>query len=343
MKGKPKIKVLIVDDSLLFRETLTLEMDKDRGIEVVGTASDPYEARDKIMSVEPDVMTLDVEMPKMDGISFLKKLMPQYPLPVVVVSSDEKKVLDALDAGAVDFVAKPNSLRSDKSSFLNELIIKIKIASSAKVGSFKKDYIVQPVANIDRDLSDMIIAIGASTGGTEAIYTMIKAFPRDMPGIVIVQHMPAVFTKLYAERLNNLCKLEIKEAKNGDLVKPGRVLIAPGEYHMRLFKGNAGYYVTCKIGEKVSGHCPSVDVLFDSVARAAKNKSVGVILTGMGSDGAKGLLTMKKQGAYTLGQDEESSVVYGMPLAAWRLGGVEKQLPLEKIAKDVCDHLSLEF
>jgi two-component system chemotaxis response regulator CheB len=185
------------------------------------------------------------------------------------------------------------------------------------------------------------LAIGASTGGTEAIYSVITALPRDMPGILIVQHMPPVFTKLYADRLNNSCKLEVKEAQDGDLVKPGRVLVAAGDYHMKLAKGPSGYYVKCAQGERVNGHCPSVDVLFDSVAEVAKGKAIGVILTGMGADGAKGLLNMRKQGAYTIGQDEKTSTVYGMPMVAYNIGAVAKQLPLDKIAQEICNHLSL--
>jgi len=343
MKVSRKIKVLIVDDSLLFRETLAREIGKDFGIEVIGTAEDPFIARDKILELKPDVVTLDVEMPKMDGIAFLKKLMPQYPLPVIVVSSVGKNVFEALDAGAVDFVTKPDVSKSGgMNSFINELIVKIKIASTAKVGSYKKDYeAVKVVSNHGVDISNTILAIGASTGGTEAIYSIITALPRDMPGILIVQHMPPVFTKLYADRLNNSCKLEVKEAQDGDLIKPGRVLVAAGDYHMRLAKSPSGYYVKCAQGERVNGHCPSVDVLFDSVAEVAKSKAIGVILTGMGADGAKGLLNMRKQGAYTIGQDEKTSTVYGMPMVAYNIGGVVKQLPLDKIAQEICNHLSL--
>jgi two-component system, chemotaxis family, protein-glutamate methylesterase/glutaminase len=338
-----KIKVLVVDDSLLFRETLAREIAKDFGIEVVGTASDPFAARDMILELEPDVVTLDVEMPKMDGIEFLKKLMPQYPLPVIVVSSLGGNVFDALNAGAVDFVTKPDfSKQGGLGSFINEIIVKIKIASTAKVANQKKDYTpIKVIADQRTVIADTVIAIGASTGGTEAIYDVVKAFPRDMPGIVIVQHMPPVFTRMYAERLNNSCKLEVKEAQNGDLVKPGRVLIAAGEYHMELVKDRTGYAVKCFQGEKVSGHCPSVDVLFDSVAVTAGKRSIGVILTGMGSDGAKGLLNMKKQGAYTIGQDQKTCVVYGMPMVAYNIGAVEKQLPLDKIPQEVCDHLAV--
>lgn len=343
MKVSRKIKVLIVDDSLLFRETLAREVGKDFGIEVIGTAADPFAARDKILELKPDVVTLDVEMPKMDGIAFLKKLMPQYPLPVIVVSSIGKNVFEALDAGAVDFVTKPDAGKpGSMNSFINELIVKIKIASTAKVGSFKQDYeAVKVVSNHGVDISNTILAIGASTGGTEAIYSVITALPRDMPGILIVQHMPPVFTRLYADRLNNSCKLEVKEAADGDLVKPGRVLVAAGEYHLRLAKGPSGYYVKSSQGERVNGHCPSVDVLFDSVAEVAKSKAIGVILTGMGADGAKGLLNMKKAGAYTIGQDEKTSTVYGMPMVAYNIGAVEKQLPLDKIPQEICNYLSL--
>lgn len=343
MKVSRRIKVLIVDDSLLFRETLAKEIGKDFGIEVIGTAEDPFAARDKILELKPDVITLDVEMPKMDGIAFLKKLMPQYPLPVIVVSSVGKNVFEALDAGAVDFVTKPEvSKPGGMNSFINELIVKIKIASTAKVGSFKKDYeAVKIISNHGIDISNTILAIGASTGGTEAIYKVITSLPRDMPGILIVQHMPPVFTKLYADRLNNSCKLEVKEAQDGDQVKPGRVLVAAGDYHMRLARGPSGYYVKCAQGERVNGHCPSVDVLFDSVAEVAKSKAIGVILTGMGADGAKGLLNMRKQGAYTIGQDEKTSTVYGMPMVSYNIGAVAKQLPLDKIAQEICNHLSL--
>ncbi|UYO63822.1 chemotaxis response regulator protein-glutamate methylesterase [Acetobacterium wieringae] len=342
MRLKQRIKVLIVDDSLVFRESLSREISKDPDIEVVGTATDPYMARDLIIKLKPDVLTLDVEMPKMNGIEFLKKLMPQYPLPVIVVSSVSKNVLDALDAGAVEFVTKPNVTRpGGMASFVNELIIKIKIASTAKVGNRKSDYTPsRPVTNQGIDTMSKIIAIGASTGGTDAIHTVISGLPRDMPPIIIVQHMPPVFTKLYAERLNNTCELEVKEAEDGDALRPGRVLIAPGNFQMRLAKRGTGYIVKCTQEEKVSGHCPSVDVLFDSVAAVAGKQSVGVILTGMGRDGANGLLKMKKTGAYTIGQDEKSSVVYGMPMVAYNIGAVDKQLPLDRIADEIIRYLS---
>jgi two-component system chemotaxis response regulator CheB len=343
MRLKQKIKVLIVDDSLLFRETLSREISKDPDVEVVGTAADPYMARDMIIKLKPDVLTLDVEMPKMNGIEFLKKLMPQYPLPVIVVSSVSKNVLDALEAGAVEFVTKPNLSRAGgMNSFVNELIVKIKIASTARVGNLKKDYAPSKAIQTSNGVNVMntVIAIGASTGGTDAIFAVVSRLPRDMPPILIVQHMPPVFTKLYADRLNNTCKLEVKEAEDGDELRPGRVLIAPGSFQMRLVKRGSGYYVKCTQEEKVSGHCPSVDVLFSSVAEAAGKQSIGVILTGMGRDGADGLLKMKKKGAYTIGQDEKSSIVYGMPMVAYNIGGVEKQLPLDRIADELVRVLS---
>lgn len=328
-----KIKVLIVDDSLLFRETLARKISQDSAIEVVGTASDPYSARDKIIELHPDVMTLDVEMPRMNGIEFLRRLIPQYPLPVVVVSSVSENVFDALKAGAVDFVTKPDMSNSRGiETFINELIIKIKIASTAKVGQRKNESILTNSGiNTSRGSSNRIIAIGASTGGTEAIFNIIKYFPKDMPGIVVVQHMPPVFTRLYAQRLDSSCPMEVKEAVNGDMVLPGRVLIAPGDYHMKLKKRDGNYFVECAKGQRVNGHCPSVDVLFNSVAEVAGRNAIGIILTGMGSDGAKGLLAMRNKGARTLGQDEKSSVVYGMPKVAFDIGAVEKQASLEVI------------
>lgn len=344
MRVVKKIRVLVVDDSILFRETLARGISEDFGIEVVGTASDPFMARDKILELEPDVLTLDVEMPRMNGIEFLRKLMPQYPLPVVVVSAVSSNVFDALDAGAVDFVTKPNSRNPGAlNAFINELIIKIKIASTAKVGHFKRENsAIKTSGKRGVFKEDAIIAIGASTGGTEAIYSVIKAFSRDMPGVVIVQHMPSVFTRMYAERLNNSCSMEVKEAEDGDIVKAGRVLIAPGDYQMELKKDNECYYVKCYRGGKVSGHCPSVDVLFNSVAAAAGKNAIGVILTGMGSDGAKGLLSMKRNGAYTIGQDEKTCVVYGMPMVAFNIGAVERQVPLDRIPEAICDYLTIK-
>lgn len=343
MKIKKKIKVLVVDDSLLFREAIAKKLAEDPTLEVVGTAPDAYRARDLIEQTEPDVMTLDVEMPKMNGIEFLRKLMPQYPLPVVVVSAVSKNVFDALDAGAVDFVTKPDSANGRSlDAFITELIIKVKIASTAKVGHWKKaDAFATPQMQRAGGNQYSIVAIGASTGGTEAIASIMRMLPKTMPGIVIVQHMPPVFTRFYAERLNNNCLLEVCEASDGDTVTPGRVLVAPGDYQMELKKIGNRFTVKCFKGEKVNGHCPSVDVLFHSVAALNARNSIGVILTGMGADGAKGLLAMRQGGSLTIGQNEESSVVYGMPKVAYDLGAVEHQAPLDKIPQLLCSLTNL--
>jgi two-component system chemotaxis response regulator CheB len=335
MTIKRKIRVLVVDDSMVFRETIVQGFSKDPNIEVVGTAVDAFMARDKILELQPDVMTLDVEMPKLNGVDFVKKLMPQYPIPVVMVSSLTDKVFDALNAGAVDFVGKPDgSNAAGMNAFINELIIKVKIASTAKVGKLKKEFVAETkIAGGDKGSirSDVIIAIGASTGGTEATLEVIKNLPRELPGIVIVQHMPPVFTKMYADRLNNVCKLEVREAQDGDVVRPGLALVAPGSFQLKVLRDRNSYFVKCFEGEKVNGHAPSVDVMFESVAEAAKDKAIGIILTGMGSDGAKGLLDMRKNGASTIGQDEKTAVVYGMPMVAYNIGAVEKQCPLGDI------------
>ena len=342
MNIKKKIKVLVVDDSLIYREALAKGLAADPAIEVVATAADPYQARDKIIEFTPDVMTLDVEMPRMNGIEFLRKLMPQYPIPVVMVSSVSESVFDALNAGAVDFVTKPNiKLGKDLDSLISELIIKIKIATVAKLGHYKKRSLEpSPHAQYNNVSSHNIIAIGASTGGTEAIFDVLKTLPRNIPGIVIVQHMPPMFTDIYAQRLNNHCLIDVKEAKTGDKVLPGRALIAPGDQHMQIKKSGNEYTVECFIGEKVNGHCPSVDVLFNSVAKVASNRALGVILTGMGYDGAKGLLAMRKMGARTIGQDEPSSVVYGMPKVAYELGAVQFQSPLSLINQTIISILN---
>lgn len=330
-----KIRVLVVDDSLVFRETIAREIEKDPFIEVVAKAQDAFAARDKIIEFRPDVMTLDVEMPKMNGIEFLKRLMPQYPMPVVVVSSMDENVFDALEYGAVDFVCKPQNQNLD--SFINELIIKVKIASTSRLENFKKTETKKQLVSRSRDADkDFIIAIGASTGGTQAILEVLKSLPKDMPGIVITQHMPPVFTKMYADRLDGICELDVKEAENGDLVLPGKVFIAPGDFHMKIKKKSEGYVIECFKAEKVNGHRPSVDVLFNSVAEEAKKNSIGVILTGMGNDGAKGLFNMKTNGAMTIGQDENSSIIYGMPKVAYEIGAVEKRVALENIAKEIC-------
>lgn len=338
-----QIRVLVVEDSLVFRELLVQNLNRDPAITVVATARDPFEARDAIIKYKPDVMTLDVELPRMSGIEFLRKLMPQYPLPVVVISSLSEKVFDALNAGAVDFVAKPSGAgREQIEAFIkNELLVKIKVASIAKVSGWKKAPL--PVASQSTIINDknLIVAIGASTGGTEAITSVVKEFGKDIPGIVIVQHMPPGFTEMYAKRLNEQCQIRVKEAKTGDMVLPGQALIAPGgDAHMQLVKMNGAYQVVIRPGPKVNGHCPSVDVLFQSVANIVGNKAVGIILTGMGGDGAKGLLAMRKAGARTIGQDEATCIVYGMPKVAYDIGAVEYQEKLPDIAKRTYSILS---
>ena len=329
------IRVLIVEDSIVFRELLVQNLSRDPAIQVVGTAKDPFEARDAIIEYKPDVMTLDVELPRMNGIEFLRKLMPQYPLPVVVISSLSDKVFDALNAGAVDFVAKPTVTgRAQLEDFIrNELLVKIKIASTARISNIKKTVMLNEQQSLSVKGNNLIVAIGASTGGTEAIFSVAKDFGTDIPGIVVVQHMPPGFTSMYAKRLDDQCRIQVKEAQTGDRVLPGHMLIAPGgDAHMRLVKVNGVYQVEVKQGPRVNGHCPSVDVLFESVARVAGANALGIILTGMGGDGAKGLLSMRKAGARTIGQDESTCVVYGMPKVAYDLGAVEHQEKLTDIA-----------
>lgn len=329
------IKVLVVDDSIVFRELLVQNLSKDPAIQIVGTAEDPFEARDAILKYKPDVMTLDIELPRMSGIEFLHKLMPQYPMPVVVISSLSDKVFDALKAGAVDFVAKPSiSKREQLEEFIkNELLVKIKIASTAKISNIKNT-VVNEHQNLSKNQRNLVVAIGASTGGTEAIFDVVKDFGTDIPGVVVVQHMPPGFTSMYAKRLNDQCRIRAKEARTGDRVMPGQLLLAPGgDEHMRLVKVNGVYQVEIKKGPRVNGHCPSVDVLFESVAKTVGKDAIGIILTGMGGDGAKGLLSMRKAGARTIGQDESSCVVYGMPMVAYNLGAVEYQEKLSDIAK----------
>lgn len=337
------IRVLVVDDSLMFRNMLVKGLDSDPNIEVVAQAKDAYEARDAIVKYKPDVMTLDVELPRMSGIEFLRKLMPQYPLPVVMISSLNEKVFDALDAGAVDFVNKPNNLTKERLEIFmkQELAAKVKIASTAKVGKMKRVEDAHVSSKISPAARNKIVAIGASTGGTEAIFEVVRQFHRDIPGVVIVQHMPPGFTKMYADRLNNQCEVAVKEATSGDRVMPGQVLIAPGDRQMKLVKVNGQYQVECRGTERVSGHCPSVDVLFHSVAKVAGKDAIGVILTGMGADGSKGLLEMRRAGARTVGQDEASCVVYGMPKVAYEIGAVEHQMKLTAIPKKVYSLLSI--
>jgi two-component system chemotaxis response regulator CheB len=336
MDIKKKIRVLVVDDSIVFREVLSRGISTDPNINVISTATDPFDARDKIVQYEPDVMICDIEMPKMNGIEFIRRLMPQYPLPIIVVSSISEAVFDAMNAGAVDFVVKPDvSAANSVENFILELISKIKIASVANILDYKKQTVQGKIMNNPNVDSRMIIAIGASTGGTEAISHILKALPASTPGIVIVQHIPPVFSHRFAERLNEETNLNVKEAETGDLVEKGKVLIAPGGQHMKIKKVGAQYKVQCFEGDKVNGHCPSVDVLFESVAQEAGKMAIGVILTGMGYDGAKGLLLMRRSGARTISQDEKSAVVYGMPKVAYSIGAVEIQTSLDNIAKEI--------
>lgn len=347
-----KIKVLIIDDSALVRDILNKGLSADSMFEVVGSAPDVFVARDMIVNLKPDVLTLDIEMPRMDGIEFLQRLMPQYPIPVVVVSSLTQRgryiTLQALEAGAVDYVPKPTSdvARGLKEMML-ELRTKIKIASTANVSHWKNKRFDKPRQFNSRGLkalaesTDKVIAIGASTGGTEAIRKIISELPPTMPGIVIVQHMPAGFTKTFADRLNELSLLQVKEAVTGDRVMNGRVLIAPGDFHMKVIRSGGYYQVVCQSGDKVNGHRPSVDVLMHSVAESVASNAYGVILTGMGNDGANGLKEMRNAGAKTIGQDESSSIVYGMPKVAMEIGAVEQQYPLEDITENLIRIVSI--
>lgn len=332
-----KIKVLIVDDSAVVRQIFSRELGRDPDIEVVGTAPDPYVARDKIINLQPDVITLDVEMPRMDGITFLRRLMHFHPIPIIIVSSLTKSggalALEALEAGAVDIMSKPGAAYT-----VGDLSVALcdKIKGAARVNVKKQQQDKPPAPPPSKSLAmtattNKIIAIGASTGGTQAIQQLLTVLPSNSPGIVIVQHMPEHFTTAFSQRLNELCRMEVKEAENGDSVVPGKVLIAPGNFHMLLKRSGARYFVEVKSGPLVSRHRPSVNVLFKSAAQFAGKNAVGVILTGMGSDGAEGLKKMKDAGAKTIGQDEATSIVYGMPKVAYDMGGVDHVLPLNAI------------
>ncbi len=339
------INVLVVDDSATARTLIKSVLESEPTINVVGTAPDAYIARDMIVELKPDVICLDVEMPRMDGITFLKKLMQYMPTPVVMVSSltrsGAKTTLDALESGAIDFVAKPHSNIYDGIGEIKAEIIE-KVISASKVNVKRlihtKPINTKPISAL-AETTNKIVAIGASTGGTEALKEVLIRMPRNSPGIIIVQHMPPKFTKTFAERLNQLCQIEVKEASNGDIVGNGKALIAPGDYHMVLRRSGAKYFVEIGDGDKVSGHKPSVDVLFNSVAKVAGANAIGVILTGMGSDGAKGMLNMKKAGAVNIAQDEASCVVYGMPRVAVELGGVDKSVSLHKVSEEIINML----
>ena len=346
--GKGTIRVLIVDDSAVVRQILTRELARDPQIEVVGAAPDPYVARDKIVELEPDVLTLDVEMPRMDGITFLKKLMKARPMPVIVLSSltqqGTQTAIEAMAAGALDVMAKPGSAFSVE-NMSGLLAQKIKAAAGARPRAISAEAqaatatpvpasarVVEPTGAMTAT-TDKVFAIGASTGGVQALTEVLTQFPPTAPGTVVVQHMPARFTASFAQRLSQVCKVEVKEAEDGDGVFPGRVLIAPGGFHMLLRRSGARYYVEVKDGPELFHQKPSVEVLFNSVAKVAGANAVGAILTGMGADGAQGLLNMRLAGAKTLAQDEASSVVFGMPMEAIRCGAAEKVVPLKDVAR----------
>jgi two-component system chemotaxis response regulator CheB len=337
-----RVRVLIVDDSASVRQILTRELSRDPGIEVVGAAGDPYIARDKILAENPDVLTLDVEMPRMDGISFLKKLMIHHPLPVIVLSSlaanGTRIALDALDNGAVDVFLKPTcDLQNTLAPAMQRLIQTIKAAAKARVKRPSSTFARTPAApkihtSAVVHTTDKVIAMGASTGGTEALKAVLTRMPPDCPGILAVIHMPEEFTLRYAERLNSLCDIEVHEAADGDWLHAGVALIARGDSHLVLTRSGARYRVRVQKGPVVCQHRPSVEVLFQSTAEAAGPNAMGVIMTGMGADGANGLLTMRQAGAYTVAQDEESCIVFGMPKEAIELGGAATVLPLDEIA-----------
>lgn len=351
--NKDKIKVLIVDDSAVVRQSLAEIINSDSALEVMGTASDPYMAVKKIKNQVPDVITLDIEMPRMDGLTFLKKIMSQHPIPVVIISSLTSKGTEtgirALEYGALEIITKP---QMSSREFIHESKIRIceavKGAAHAKVKRKQAppNIHVEPKYTADAILpkfqkqsmiktTELVVAVGASTGGTEALTEFLMALPPDSPGIVIVQHMPEKFTTSFAARLNELCRITVKEAADGDTVIRGRALIAPGNYHTLLKRSGARYYVEVKEGSLVNRHRPSVDVLFRSTARYAGTNAIGIIMTGMGDDGARGLLEMKEAGAKTVAQDEKSCVVFGMPREAIKINAVDKILPLDKMASYV--------
>ncbi len=340
------IKILVVDDSALVRKILTDELSKIEDFEVVGSATDPYMAREKIVLLKPDVITLDIEMPRMDGLSFLEKLMQHYPVPVVIVSSltpkNSETALHALELGAIEVVCKPGSGFSTPT--INLLARSIRAAASAKLTNQFQNIPdtskSKAPSKFELKTTHKIIAIGASTGGTKAIEVVLSQLPGMMPGIVIVQHMPELFTASFAARLNSISELDVKEARDGDFVVPGTALVAPGNIHMLLQRSGAKYCVQLKDGPPVHHQRPSVDVLFHSVARNAGSNAIGLILTGMGADGAKGLQAMHDSGAFTISQDEKTSVVFGMPKEAIKLGAVDTIAPLEECHNVILNHLN---
>ena len=341
-----KIRLLVVDDSAVVREVLVRELGKHPRIEVVGTAPDPYIARDKIVQLSPDVMTLDLEMPRMDGLTFLGKVMEHHPIPTIVVSSLTEKgsrmAMDALELGAFDVLCKPGAAYT-VSEVVPILVDQVVAAASSDKARLKREASpAKPPALAMARTTNRILAIGASTGGTNAIEAFLRPIPANCPPILVVQHMPPGFTRAFAERLDRDCAMEVREAQDGDLVNPGIALVAPGNYHMVLRRNGAQYFVALHQGERKHYQRPAVDELFDSVADYAGANAAGVILTGMGADGAQGLLKMRRAGARTFAQDEATSVVWGMPGEAVKCGGAEQVLPLPALPEAVPRTLSGE-
>ncbi len=335
------IKVLVVDDSAIVRQILSKELSRARDIEVVATAMDPYIARDKILAHSPDVMTLDIEMPRMDGLTFLRKVMQFHPIPTIIVSSLTPKgsamAMDALAAGAIDVVSKPGAAYTvgDVSSILIDQIRAASLVSFEKINRIRDSVTSSDIAPLAlTKTTNKIIAIGASTGGTVAIEHVLREMPANAPGIVIVQHMPEKFTQSFAERLDSVCDITVRECRDGDSMVQGTALVAPGNHHTLVKRSGARYYVEVKDGPPVFHQRPSVEVMFNSVAKYVGANAVGVILTGMGADGAQGLRTMREAGARTIAQDEATSVVWGMPGEAVKLEAAESVLPLQKIARE---------
>ena len=338
-----KIRVMVVDDSALARNLIIQGLSAHPRIEVIGYAINTLDAKQKLPRLKPDVVTMDVEMPGQSGIDFLKEYLPAHPVPVILVSSLNLKVFDALNAGAVDFVRKPD-VQESKEAFIASLSQKVLVASMARVrpsAPLRSESVAIATPNLGGGmaLDRVLVGLGASTGGTEATLEVMRRLPADIPPMVIVQHMPKGFTQMYADRLNRICKMEVREAKNGDELHRGLALVAPADLQGRVVRIGEKYTVSCTQGEKVSGHRPSVDAMFHSMAEVVRCKMVGIIMTGMGQDGAAGLLEMRKKGAYTIGQDKESSVVYGMPMVANDIGAVCIQASCDNVANVLLRHL----
>lgn len=337
------VRVLVIDNSMLYRTKIQISLGRDPELEVFSCAPEAKDAVTLLDEKKPDVLVLDMEMPGIGGISFMKQILSRRHIPTVAVSVMPKKALDAMSAGAVDFVCKPQVASPEaQDRFMDELITTVKNVAEGKSpqsataeAPVHQPRITEPLCTS----KNVVVAIGASTGGTEAVIEVVKNLPPDFPGVIIVQHMPATFTTMYAERLSRICRMEAKEAEDLDRVEAGRIILAAGEYHLTLKKDARGYYIRSRRGEKVSGHCPSVDVMFDSVAESAGKNALGVILTGMGADGARGITKLHATGAYTIGQDKESCVVYGMPMEAYKRGGISRQLPLGQIGDELVRYL----